>query len=51
MWSLRRKDTLGTALLSFFLEVVLFMKYLTFNIMEWNVSNVARFVHELVCNV
>ena len=56
-WNLRRKDTLVTALLSFLRKLSLsrrFMKYfnfITFHITGWNISNVVKFVHELVCKI
>ena len=49
--------TLGTALLSFLRRLSLsrrFMKYfnfITFYITGWNISNVVKFVHELLCKI
>ena len=32
-------------------EFMKYFNYITFYIMEWNISDVVKFVHELVCKI
>ena len=50
-WNLQRKDTLGTALLSFLRRLFLSQRFMKFYNLGWNISNVVKFVHELVCKI
>ena len=49
--NLQRKDTLGTALLSFLRRLSLSRRFMKYFIMGWNISNVVKLVHELVCKI